>query len=151
MSEAKTPRRRRKSTKKQDQAAQAPAEAGLGDQTVKEEASAAVVETAKEAAPAEVTLDLTKGPEDEELGCDVIAVEAAAQAPKKARARLDSANPDDVEMSIEDAASSMVDGYKESWLPAIRAKARSMGIGDKASRRTWRGVFIAWGSASILR
>ena len=60
-------------------------------------------------------------------------------------------NPDDDQMSIESAAGSMIDGFKESWLPAIRVKARQMGIEQSATRASWRNVFIAWGGQSILK
>lgn len=77
---------------------------------------------------------------------------AQTEEPKpKPVPKLSSQNPDDAIMNIEDAASSMVDGYKESWLPAIRAKAKSMGMGDKATKREWRALFISWGGLGILR
>ena len=61
-----------------------------------------------------------------------------------------SENSDDQVMDIDSAALTMVRGCKESWLPSIRAKARSMGYEEKATRREWRSVFAMWGGAGIL-
>lgn len=75
----------------------------------------------------------------------------AAEAVVKKKPKFQAYNPDDDEMTLEDAARNMVDGFKDSWLPAIRVKAKSMGFEHKATRAQWRHVFVAWGTLSILK
>lgn len=79
-------------------------------------------------------------------------VEETPAAVEEAKAPLFSTvNPDDAVLDIVAACGEMLDGYKESWTAAVRAKAKSMGVGEKATRREWRGVFIAWGGVQILK
>ena len=145
MSEGKVRVSRKKGGKK---GSQAPAQAeqtapAAGESPVAEAPAAPAPESTEEdnpqaepAKPAEQPAETPKEP--------------AKPEPQPTRA-LSSPDPDSEEIAIEDAAGAMVDGFKESWLPAIRAKATTMGVKDKASRRTWRGVFVAWGGAGILR
>jgi len=115
------------------------------------------VAEASQPAPAEVA-PLTQAQEDliqetlDSLGDTLVEPAAEKPAPQAPPTRkLQASNPEDEILDLENAASTMVKGYKESWRAAIAAKARSMGIGDRASKREWKGVFVAWGGHSILR
>lgn len=82
----------------------------------------------------------------------VLTEEAVAEKPKTLKQKK--FQSEDVErelLSIEAATGTMIKGFKESWLPAIRVKARSMGIDGDATKSAWRAVFVAWGGYSILK
>jgi hypothetical protein len=65
--------------------------------------------------------------------------------------KFSSSDPDLTIMHLEDAAVMMINGYKTSWLPGIRAKATAMGHKELATKREWRGVFLAYGGVNILQ
>lgn len=81
-----------------------------------------------------------------------VMAEAHAEPPAAEKKKLKfSENKDDNVMDIESAAFELIRGYKESWLPSVKAKARQMGYGDNATRREWRIIFAQWGGAHIIQ
>lgn len=128
--------------------AQAPTPDEMAEKIL-EPAGPTAEEVAAKAAAAAETLRLRAVADAANDAAQPVPVAVVEQAVVKAK--LKPKDPDDDMLPVEEAAASMVDGFKESWLPAIRAKARSMGIEGSTTRRTWRGVFLAWGGPSILR
>ena len=68
-----------------------------------------------------------------------------------ARPRFDEPDKDAEEIDLNHAAQSMMVGFKSHWIPALRAKADSMGMKKvRTTKKEWRRIFVAWGGVSAV-